>query len=329
MLAHAVMLTGTALYVASWTRPSLLTAACIVFCIGAFTKHNLIAFPLAVTIDLLLRSRRRFGWWMAIGGLSTLVLGALTLWIDGPFVLQHLLMPRRYSAAQGRFISTAFLRIFLPGIGLALGWCWKRSRRSEVRFLAFALFLSLCVGLVFSGGAGVFVNVFYDTIIVIAIISGLIMADLRSGLPSGSPAWCAAVLILPIVCSAMPILSGLYAPSPSGKSVLRDNQLYAEDVAYLKGQTGTAICFDLQLCFDAGKPLSFEPYATRELIAAGRLDERTLVAEIENESYAAVQSEPGFNYFPPLMRKAFQAHYRLDRRSDPYVFYVPVNRRRP
>src|SRR5262249_30736854 len=103
----------------------------------------------------------------------------------------------------------------------------------------------------------------------------------------------------------------------------RNDRIYAEDLAYMKSRLGPAICYDLKLCFEAGKPLEYEQFMTREQIAAGRFDEAVFVDEINQGKYAVIQSEEGLVYFPPRMLAAFHARYRVDRRSPLSVFYVP------
>jgi hypothetical protein len=322
MLGHGIMLTGVALYAASEHSATLLAASSIFFCIGGFTKHNLVAFPVAITLDILLRSRRRFLLWITTTAATICLLAGLTVWVDGPYGIQHLLAPRRYLVSHAISISGIFLRIFFPTLVLSAIWCSK-AWRSPARFLAFAVPIAFAVGAAFSGGGGVFVNVFYDAMIAMAMIAALVLAEFRRRFRPGSPAWCAAIVVIPIVFSVGPILAGLYSTAPPRSTLARQDRAYAEDVAYLKSRPGQAICFDLLLCHDAGKPLVYEHFAISQLLSLGLLDPRTLAAELAAGKYGVVQSEENFAYLPPLAQSALLSRYRIDRRSALSVFYVP------
>lgn len=323
MLGHGIILTGVALYAASEHSALLLAASCMFFCLGGFTKHNLVAFPIAITLDILLRSRRRFAVWIGTAAVTACLLASLTIWVDGPYVIQHLLAPRRYVLAHAVSISGIFLRIFFPTLALSAIWCAK-AWRSRARFLAFAVPIALAAGAAFSGGGGVFVNVFYDAMIAMAMIAALVLADFTRRFRPGTPAWCAAIVIIPILFSAGPILAGLYSKAPTRATLARQDRVYAEDIAYLKSRPGQAICFDLLLCHDAGKPLVYEHFAISQLLSLGLLDPRTLAAELTAGKYAVIQSEDNFAYLPPLAQAALLSRYRIDRRSALSVFYVPA-----
>jgi hypothetical protein len=324
MLGHAFMLTGVVLYLASDRSTPLLAASCVFFCLGGFTKHSLLAFPLAVTLDIMLRSRRRFALWAATAAVTLALLTALTLWIDGPHVLQHLLSPRRYLSSRAIFISATFLRIYAPGLLAGAIWCFTGARRSKARFLAFAFPLSLLTGAVFAGGFGVAVNIFYDAWIVIAIIGALVLANAAASAAAGSLRWYRMMLVIPLLFSALPVASGLYTSVPPAGVLATEDRVFAEDIAYLKNRPGPAICFDLLLCYQAGKTLSYEPFVTGELIATGHLNPAVVAAELANRKYAVIQSDQGIIYFPPPILDALNAHYRIDRQSSRSVFYIPV-----
>lgn len=324
MLGHAFMLTGLVLYLAADRSTPLLAAACVFFCLGGFTKHSLLAFPVAVTLDILLRSRRRFALWAATAAAILALLTALTLWVDGPYMLQHLLSPRRYLVSRAVFITTTFLRIYVPGLLVGAIWCFTSARRSKARCLAFALPLSLLTGAVFAGGSGVAVNIFYDAWIVTAIIAALVLAGAAAKGAPGSLHWYTAMLVIPLLFSALPVAAGLYTSVPPSDVLAREDRVFAEDIAYLKSRPGPAICFDLLLCYQAGKTLSYEPFVTGELIATGHLDPAVVAADLASRKYAVIQSDLGITYFSPPILDALNAHYRIDHQSSRSVFYVPA-----
>src|SRR5207245_1486725 len=65
ILGEAVMLGGFVTYISrSPDRLSLLLAALLIV-LGGFIKHNLVAIPLAITLDLAIRSPRQLLFWLA------------------------------------------------------------------------------------------------------------------------------------------------------------------------------------------------------------------------------------------------------------------------
>jgi hypothetical protein len=324
MLGHAFMMTAVALYVASaGESPVLLAAACVFCCLGGFTKHNLLAFPLAMTLDLLFRSRRRFAMWVATAGVTVALFAAITLWVDGPYAIQHLLSPRGYLVSRATFLSGIFARVFLPALVLCTVWCVRGIRRPMARFLGLALAISLVVGAAFAGGSGVFVNVFYDAILAMAMIAALFLSDVLRRAGTGTLRWSAAMLFVPLLFSAGPVLGGFFSSAPPREILAERDRVYREDLAYLKSRPGLAICFDLLLCYEAGKPLSYEPFITGELMATGRLDPHRVAAELNGLKYSVVQADESDSFFPPEVMAALKARYHMDRRSALHAFYVP------
>jgi hypothetical protein len=53
MLGHALLMTGVLLYVARRDSTLGLAGACLLCCLGGFVKQSLLAFPLAIALDLL------------------------------------------------------------------------------------------------------------------------------------------------------------------------------------------------------------------------------------------------------------------------------------
>jgi hypothetical protein len=324
MLGHSLMMTAVALYVAAnGESPLLLAAACVFCCLAGFTKHNLVAFPLAMTLDLLFRSRRKFALWAATAGVTVLLFAALTVWVDGPYPIQHLLSPRRYMVSRATLILGIFLRVFLPGLALSAMWCLSRIRRPMARFLGLALALSMAVGAVFAGGSGVSVNVLYDGILAMTVIAALVLADVSRSAGTGTLRYCAAMVMVPVVFSVGPVRAGISSSAPPREILAERDRVYREDLDYVKSRPGLAICFDLLLCYEAGKPLRYEPFITGELMATGRLDPRRLAAELTDLKYSVIQADGSDSFFPPEMMAALRARYHLDRRSAFSAFYIP------
>src|SRR5712692_1105606 len=91
LLGEALSVAGLYFYVRNPISNRLLCVSALLFCLAGFTKHNLIVFPAAVAIDLLLRSRRAFVTWAGAMLLSVGILTGMTLVIDGRYFPIHLM----------------------------------------------------------------------------------------------------------------------------------------------------------------------------------------------------------------------------------------------
>jgi hypothetical protein len=60
-------------------------------------------------------------------------------------------------------------------------------------------------------------------------------------------------------------------------------------IAVLKSTDGPAICEDLLLCYEAGKPIDYDPYYVKDQILIGRVQESRILAMLTAHHYAAIQ----------------------------------------
>jgi hypothetical protein len=60
-------------------------------------------------------------------------------------------------------------------------------------------------------------------------------------------------------------------------------------IARLAATKGPAICEDLLLCYEAGKPMDYDPYYVEDQILIGRLRESSILAMLTSHYYAAIQ----------------------------------------
>jgi hypothetical protein len=143
MLAQAFFMGGIYVYLRGNRMGLALELTALLFVMGGNIKHNLIEFPLAVLLDLLMSSPRR-ALRFAIAGASMAALSVvLTIKIDGAAYLSCLLAPRSYYAHAAIFGALQFLKpILLPTAAafFMACYCWKNSSR---RVLALLLFCAL------------------------------------------------------------------------------------------------------------------------------------------------------------------------------------------
>jgi hypothetical protein len=326
LLGHAVVMSGVVLYVIGQDSLVLLFASCLLCIAGGFVKHNLLSFPLGIGVDLLFRSRTKFAMWVVFASAMLFAGVVLTQWIDGGYFLQHIANPRRFGWERIPKVSGFFLAAFLPTLLLCILW-YRRILAIPYGVVAIsALLISLSLGMLFTGGTGVSVNVFFDAIIAMSIITAVLLNEFHDRAPTGSAPIAVLVTLAPLLLSAGPLVYGFFGSIPSRTSLLSSAQNYLGDVAYMRSKPGTAICLNLLLCYDSGKPLVFDPYTTNERLAAGALSAETLATKIRSQGYGVVElgSEAYSGaYLPGPLLTILSSYYRIERTSGARIFYVP------
>ena len=349
-LGEAIMLGGLVSYVSRPSdRLSLLLTALLVT-LGAFVKHNLVAIPLAITLDIAIRSPRRLPFWLGCcAGLGMSSLGLTHLVAGGTFI-DHLLSPRLFTWYGARYHLMKYLR--LGGFPLAVILLFARPIFSgDRRVLAAYGIISIFAGAIFSGFEGTSYNMFQDAAVFLAVAAGVTLHELRRNEIFGASAHerlaTGALAFAPLLL-AQPIL----ARSPQAFAQIRhadslleiDRQAersFLAEAEYISKKPGPAICESLLLCYRAGQPFSLDPFNSRQLMLAGRLDQNELIRRIAAKEFAVVQlradicDDPEaapchilhyprkFNRFTDDVLYAVDRYYRIAWRSRDGTFYVP------
>ncbi|HEV2201241.1 MAG TPA: hypothetical protein VGR73_15600 [Bryobacteraceae bacterium] len=326
LLGHAVIMAGVVLYVLCQDSLALLLAAGLLCVVGGFVKHNLFSFPVGIGLHLFFRSKARFATWAAF--VSALLFAGLVLtsWIDGGYFLQHLTNPRRFGWGRIPTVSGFFLAAFLPTLMLCILGHRRIAALPYGGVAWSALVVCLVPGIFFTGGAGVSVNVFFDAIIAMSIMAAILLSEFHGRASAHSPPTAVLITLAPILISAGPLVYGYFGWIPSRTNLESAAQQYAGDVAYMRSKPGAAICLNLLLCYDSGKPLIFDPYSTNERLETGVLSPETFAAKIKNQEYGVVElgSEPYSGaYFPDPLVAILPSYYRIERTSGTRIFYVP------
>lgn len=326
MLALAVFMAGLLLYVAR--RESLLGIAGVaaLFVLGGNIKHDPLAFPAAVLLDLLmLRAWRRAVWFSACGAVFVAISVWMNLHFGGPGFVMQLAAPRAFSWAKGwAQMGAIFGPLLLPFV-LAVYAAVKSRRDERVRVLSLLLFIGLALGVVFGGGAGVSVNAQFSGMLAVVMLSGVALVLIARGewqWRAYAPALLLVWLVIPlVVCSTWNIVGEL-------RKTRLNERLFDEDVAFLQKQSGSALCESLLRCFYAGKAYSYDPFNATRLIEFGRLDDSVVVGALEQHQYGAVQlDDPWSDAFPDRVNariaSAIKQNYRPALVHDGADVYVP------
>lgn len=295
LLGEAFTAAGLYSYVRNPSSNRLLCFSAILFCLAGFTKPNLIAFPAAVAIDLLIRSRRSFLIWAGAMLLSGGLLTGITLLVDGRYFLSHLMggggRAYSYHAAWSQFHH--YVEKFQCLLVIATAWSVRAFRSHPVYVSAFVLTHGLAFLL--AGGNGVDLNIFFNGLAAAVIVCGLALSGLRpSNQPSqvpalGSPA---AMMFGLFFISIMIFVPGQLRRDRQQMRLLSESAAeFNSAVIFLKANPGPALCESILLCYEAGKPLEFEAFAAREQVRTGATQEADVLELLQTHHFETVQIE--------------------------------------
>ena len=328
ILAQAFFMAGLFVYLRGHRQGWALEASALLFVVGGNIKHNLIEFPLAVLLDLLITAPRRALRFAAVGGLMAAVSILLTRQIDGAAYVSSMLAPRSYSFMDG--VTTMLLLPTyspLPVLAaLAVAWlCWKAPER---RVLALLLGCALVVNTLFSGGSGVDINGSFGSMLAMVLLCGVFAVEFSrpqlihkdTGCPILAPFfwrkggktkndWRVGSMRRfsfqsPVIAFSILFL-GLAVPMIHSGNARTDEvfagnretaQRFSAEVGFLRQQPGPALCESMLRCAYAGKPYIYDPFNATRFIGLGKLDANVIVDQIKNHSYGAIQMYNSVDY---------------------------------
>lgn len=295
LLGEAFSVAGLYCYVRDPSSKRFLCISALLFCLGGFTKPNLIAFPMAVAIDLLIRSRRSFVTWAGAMLVSAGLLALLTVLVDGRYFLNHLMGGggRAYSYHQAWSQFHHYVERFQCLLVIATAWSIRSLRTRPV--FASAFVLSHGLAFLLGGGNGVDLNIFFNGFAAMVIICGLALAELGS-IPETSKSAAlhsaSTMMFALFFISVMIFVPGQLRRDRRQMRLLSASAAeFSSAVNVLKASPGPALCESILLCYEAGKPLEFEAFAVREQVRTGATREADVLELLRTHHFQTVQIE--------------------------------------
>jgi hypothetical protein len=267
-------------------------AAAIAFAVSLFIKHDLIAFPLSVGVHLLItRSWRTIAAFLAAGIATSGILLASSFHLDGPYFFADLLQPRAYSLQNLGAETFHYLLHFLVPLVVAVVLLLRDSSVPCRSFLFTLLVFSNLFAVFFSGGDGVGSNIFYAPLIADLIACVIAICWLEKGASWGphTARLFKRALIITTLTGALMVPFQLHNDVVAQLRLPAATKAAQQAIALLKSTNGPAICEDLLLCYEAGKPMDYDPYYVNDEILIGRVQEPNILAMLTTHHYAAVQ----------------------------------------
>jgi hypothetical protein len=335
LLGMALNLAGLYCFVRAPESTRWLCWSAVVFASSLFAKQTLLAFPAAVAIQLLLTSRRRLAIWLAAAASASLILLLLTLGLDGAYFLDHLMVPRTYSIGDLANNAGKYLLFIQVAFAAALIWAFRSASSGLSRVLIWAFAVAHIMGTVTSGGNGASVNHLFDAMVATAMIVGVGLPGLERVIEGARfpRALLAVLLIVPFFISSFMVLPWRL-PKDLARQEKETPQLEAEFAAatkFLKSQPEPALCESLLLCFEAGKPATYDPYTVDQAVQTGRMRAQSVLDLIGSRHFRAIEidfdaTEPirpsARGRFPAEFMRLLLANYRLALRTSRYAIFT-------
>ncbi|MGC1888175.1 MAG: hypothetical protein WA709_19115 [Stellaceae bacterium] len=344
-LGEAVMLGALVSYLARPPdRLNLLRTAFLVV-LGGFIKHNLVAIPIAITLDLAFRSPRRVVFWLvSCVGFATGFLGLTQIIAGGDFI-DHLMSPRLFGWYGARYHLMKYVRLFkfpLAAIALSASLVLAADRM----ILAAWGTISIVSATFLSGFEGTSYNMFQDAAVFLGVAAGVAMSELRKSEFRGrwDTVFASALPFLvaqPILARAPDIAVQVYHGPALLDSDRRRQETFLADAKFVANKQGPAICESLLLCYVAGQPYILDPFNSRQYVLSGRLDQDELIRRIAAHEFAVIQLHADIcddpttpschilhyrqkvDRFTDEVLYAIDQYYEVARRSTFGSFYVP------
>ena len=336
LLGVAFSLAGLYCFVRDPESTRWLCISAMVFAVSLFTKQSLVAFPAAVAIQLLLTSRKRFAIWLGTAAAACAVLLVWTLAVDGKYFFDHLMLPRSYYLSDIWSSLGPYLYFVQMAFVAALIWACRVTTIGPTGFLLWGFPIAHVLGAFYCGGAGAGVNHLFDAMILTAIIVGLALPGLPHAIEGTRfpRAGLAFLLIVPFFLTSLVVLARRL-PADFGHSPNEIAQAEAEFTGignFVRSQPGPALCESLLVCYAAGKPVTYDPFAADQLIRTGKIPQEQIVQLIARRQFAVIQIDwnsnepmqpsPRIRFPGPVMRALFSS-YRLALRSGKYAVFTP------
>lgn len=275
---------------------------------GGLIKHNLVAFPVAASLWLLLLDRRSFAIWVAVGTAiaAAACLGLFALW--GMTVFTDVLGPARSYSLVRMLAKGGPLLLALAPAAIAcrpLLARWRDDRRLALPLLLLAV--AVPIGIVQRSGSGVDVNAFFETVIALAIAVPVATA-LRP-----RPAWAwVGISVLPALC-LVPVAAARTVAELAGRDAAVRH--WAPFIAAIGRAPGPVACDDQAVCYWAGRASAIDFFSVKQRLLHNRAE--ALTPALAEGRFAMIQmrgENPGWqeNRLIPAIRAHYVPVYRAE-----------------
>jgi hypothetical protein len=338
MLSQVFLMAGLLVYVRHRQKLWALACVALLFVIGLSMKQILIEFPLAVMLDLLIVSRRKALQFALMGGALAGLSVVLAIHFGGPAFLPVILAPRSYQLAHMfSNMTTLYQPIVVPGL-VALVMAIRYRKHPDRRIVTLVFGTAVLTAIAFGGGSGVWINVLFGGMLMLAVLVGFFFGDLENWANAPTSAASAAPLFL-FAWLLIPLgLSGNWRPVKRLTELRAAEQRFSGETKILAAQPGPVLCESMLLCYYAQKPYVYDAFNATRLIRLGKLDPQVMAAKLQRHDFGAVQFDRSIAreyefasklLWVPDILQAVEENYVPLLENEDGAIYVPKPETRP
>lgn len=327
LLANVLFLLGFFVYVRDRSNFAAVTLSAALLVVAGSIKHNPLDVPLTVVLDVVmlrgLRGLPRGLWFMTVGIAGAALSIYLNLRFGGPYFVTEMLAPRTWSVLkvlQG--VEESLGPLLIPMV-VALIAAVTMLRDPKRRVVGIFFLAALAVGGLFGGGLGVSTNTFFDSFFAMAMVLGVVMADLERGRYGWAGRSVGAVKLrdcfVPVMFGWMVIpavVAGVWNPVAMLRQTVAEQREFDGEVTFLKQRSAPVLCESLLRCYFAGQPYVYDPFNATRLIRFRKLDAGLVVAGLDRGTYSGVQFDQSPDAlaveeerFAPEILRSIRSHY--------------------
>ncbi|MGZ6006254.1 MAG: glycosyltransferase family 39 protein [Rhizomicrobium sp.] len=321
LLGHAIAIWGLVVALRAPRIPRDVVFAALLLTIAFFVKHNLILLPISLASWLMLVDRRHALTFIASGMIFVLVGLGIFRDIFGTSFVHQIVSARIYSFEYVRTNSQNWLPwAAVPLCGALL--LFRVGRRDQFAVFAIIYVAVSTVGAVlFSGGAGVDANAFFDADIALVLCAGLLLDRLEN------KSWATLIAVFYVA----PLLFLLQGASGDWKShdywlhpMGEDRRVASSEIALLRISPDPVLCEMLSLCYWAKKSPQVDVFNMDQRFRTGAQSAAELVRQIDEKRFSILQLETLKPFpFPLDVERAVMRSYKIVRTDDERVFLAP------
>ena len=294
LLGMLFELIGFCIWVRGPGRPRHVLVSALIFALAVFTKDTLIALPAAVATWLIVRRDwRRLALWIWAGVVTSGILGAVTVQVDGRFFLDDLLRPRAWAYLPGLGDDVLYLLMFLLSFGFAAAWSIGLTRSPRRHLLALGWLYTHLLGFVLALGNGVGLNIQFESITLDAIVVAIGLHEViaKGIVHNRLIRWLLLGLFIawPFLWTRIYVPTGVFHTISDWRALSHEQADFMRGVDLMKSRPDPVLCENLLLCNDAGRAFDFDAYFALDQIKTGALPECDLIALLLAQRLSAVE----------------------------------------
>ncbi len=318
--------------------------------LALYTKHSMIAAPLAIGAAWCLRSWKEGLCFCTALGVSGLALIGFGEWLTGGVFYENIITGNRNAFFIERIFSmwseTLVSERWFALLGLvgALYQAWHyatqpRDTRAHARLAALLYFVFVWLASASVGKVGSNSNYFIEALAISIALAGALAVDGLLACMRHDKIWQAAAGACAALLLAWSLGRGDHTLWIASAKRYNDSQESVHGPMMLKAireTPGPVICEDCTYLILAGRPLDFEPFIMTQLSLQGAWDQRPFLEELRAGKYALIAlnfelgNDPGFSRerFTERMLEAMGEAYAFERRVGAFFLYRPRQRAR-